>query len=229
MIGARLIPRVETGHAFDGYRSPRECEIDPVTADELRHHYAAVAERLGKHKAPAPRIRAGEAARTMKLASIAAVQAAIAAAPPASAPPEPEPEPLPGPALPVVPAAPIAPARPALPPLDASPEIKAECVLALARHLHAHCPGLGRMRAVIDAAAAVCRMTRAELLGPSRRKECVEPRHVAIAVAYLWTGFSLPRIGDAFGGRDHTTVLHAVRKWRDRIQPLFGADSGEGQ
>ena len=38
------------------------------------------------------------------------------------------------------------------------------------------------------------------------------PRQLAMALAKELTNHSLPEIGDAFGGRDHTTVLHACRK-----------------
>ncbi len=41
------------------------------------------------------------------------------------------------------------------------------------------------------------------------------PRQVAMALAKELTNHSLPEIGDAFGGRDHTTVLHACRKIKD--------------
>jgi chromosomal replication initiator protein len=47
------------------------------------------------------------------------------------------------------------------------------------------------------------------------------PRQVAMALAKELTEHSLPEIGDAFGGRDHTTVLHACRK----ISELKSKDS----
>ena len=64
------------------------------------------------------------------------------------------------------------------------------------------------MRAVADHLGVSLR----DLMGPSRRAEIVWPRHVAMWVVRETTGASLPRIGRAFGGRDHTTVLYAVRK-----------------
>ena len=44
---------------------------------------------------------------------------------------------------------------------------------------------------------------------------------MAMALAKELTNMSLPEIGDAFGGRDHTTVLHAQRK----VQELVGTDA----
>jgi hypothetical protein len=52
----------------------------------------------------------------------------------------------------------------------------------------------------------------ADLKGPRRTREIVLPRHVAMYLVREETPASLPVIGDAFGERDHTTVLHAVRK-----------------
>jgi chromosomal replication initiator protein len=45
----------------------------------------------------------------------------------------------------------------------------------------------------------------------------VRPRQVAMYLAKMMTPRSLPEIGRRFGGRDHTTVLHAVRKIEDQI------------
>ncbi len=51
----------------------------------------------------------------------------------------------------------------------------------------------------------------ADLLSKRRSRSVARPRQVAMALAKELTNHSLPEIGDAFGGRDHTTVLHACR------------------
>ena len=52
----------------------------------------------------------------------------------------------------------------------------------------------------------------AELLSKRRHRSIVRPRQMAMALCKELTQHSLPEIGDAFGGRDHTTVIHACRK-----------------
>ena len=52
----------------------------------------------------------------------------------------------------------------------------------------------------------------ADLLSKRRSRTIARPRQVAMALSKELTSHSLPEIGDAFGGRDHTTVLHACRK-----------------
>ena len=51
-----------------------------------------------------------------------------------------------------------------------------------------------------------------DLLGPKRTRTIARPRQVAMYLAKKMTQRSLPEIGRRFGGRDHTTVIHAVRK-----------------
>ncbi len=51
-----------------------------------------------------------------------------------------------------------------------------------------------------------------DLLSKKRSRSIARPRQVAMALAKELTNHSLPEIGDAFGGRDHTTVLHACRR-----------------
>ncbi|MCL2916302.1 chromosomal replication initiator protein DnaA [Shewanella corallii] len=52
----------------------------------------------------------------------------------------------------------------------------------------------------------------ADMLSKRRSRSVARPRQMAMALAKELTNQSLPEIGDAFGGRDHTTVLHACRK-----------------
>ena len=51
----------------------------------------------------------------------------------------------------------------------------------------------------------------ADILSKRRTRNLARPRQMAMAIAKELTNHSLPEIGDAFGGRDHTTVLHAIR------------------
>jgi chromosomal replication initiator protein len=63
----------------------------------------------------------------------------------------------------------------------------------------------------------------ADLLSKRRSRSVARPRQVAMALAKELTNHSLPEIGDAFGGRDHTTVLHAckrIKELRDTEQRL---------
>lgn len=52
----------------------------------------------------------------------------------------------------------------------------------------------------------------ADLLSKRRNRSVARPRQVAMALCKELTNHSLPEIGDAFGGRDHTTVLHACKQ-----------------
>jgi chromosomal replication initiator protein len=57
----------------------------------------------------------------------------------------------------------------------------------------------------------------AELLSKRRSRSIARPRQMAMALAKELTNHSLPEIGDHFGGRDHTTVIHACRKVKELI------------
>ncbi len=79
-------------------------------------------------------------------------------------------------------------------------------------------------RTLAEIKAAACRhfgLTRDELLSPSRGARVTWPRQVAMYLSRELTEHSLPAIGRDFGGRDHTTVLHAWRRTAARI----GTDS----
>ena len=64
-------------------------------------------------------------------------------------------------------------------------------------------------------------VSKTELLSNRRTRTIVKPRQIAMYLAKVMTPRSLPEIGRRFGGRDHTTVLHAVRK----IEDLTGSDN----
>jgi chromosomal replication initiator protein len=62
-------------------------------------------------------------------------------------------------------------------------------------------------------------ISHSELVGSKRSQSIVYPRQVAMYLARDLTDLSLPKIGDEFGGRDHTTVMHATAK----IQKMMNA------
>ncbi|PWR01411.1 chromosomal replication initiator protein DnaA [Meridianimarinicoccus roseus] len=60
-----------------------------------------------------------------------------------------------------------------------------------------------------------------ELIGPTRVRNVARPRQIAMYLSKTLTSRSLPEIGRRFGGRDHTTIMHGVK----RIEDLRGRDS----
>ena len=66
----------------------------------------------------------------------------------------------------------------------------------------------------------------ADLLSKRRSRSIARPRQVAMALAKELTNHSLPEIGDAFGGRDHTTVMHACKRIKDlrEVERRIGED-----
>ena len=58
-------------------------------------------------------------------------------------------------------------------------------------------------------------LTIEDLCGASRSRTLAHARQVAMYLCRSLTQLSLPKIGQAFGGRDHTTVMHANKKVRD--------------
>jgi chromosomal replication initiator protein len=65
------------------------------------------------------------------------------------------------------------------------------------------------------------KMRASDLLSKKRNRSITRPRQLAMALARELTNHSLPEIGEAFGGRDHTTVLHACQK----VKQLMEEDS----
>ena len=74
-------------------------------------------------------------------------------------------------------------------------------------------------------AAEYYKIRVADLLSKRRNRSIARPRQVAMALARELTNHSLPEIGDAFGGRDHTTVMHAC----DRVRDLRETDRRMGE
>ena len=64
-------------------------------------------------------------------------------------------------------------------------------------------------------------VNRGDLLSGRRNRSIVRPRQIGMYLAKLLTSRSLPEIGRRFGNRDHTTVLHAIRK----IEQLMNDDN----
>lgn len=70
---------------------------------------------------------------------------------------------------------------------------------------------------VIEAVCSYFEIKRADLLGASRVKKFATPRHIAQYICRKLTPLSYPDIAQRFGGRDHTSVLHAVKKIEEEM------------
>jgi chromosomal replication initiator protein len=103
---------------------------------------------------------------------------------------------------------------------------KAHVTVDLAREvLRAYFPTNGASISVEAIQEEVCRhygLSIAELVGDKRDKRVVVPRQVAMYLSRELTQSSLPALGRAFGGRDHTTVMYAVNKVGNQM-----SDEGE--
>ncbi|MCF7530092.1 chromosomal replication initiator protein DnaA [Neisseria lisongii] len=64
---------------------------------------------------------------------------------------------------------------------------------------------------IIETTAKYYRIKISDILGKKRNRNIARPRQVAMSLTKELTNMSLPSIGDSFGGRDHTTVMHGVR------------------
>ena len=73
------------------------------------------------------------------------------------------------------------------------------------------------------------RISKVDIVSARRTKLLIEPRHAAMYMTKRLTPLSLPDIGRCFGGRNHTTVLHAVRKIESLIEndPTFAEEMRE--
>ncbi len=71
---------------------------------------------------------------------------------------------------------------------------------------------------VIETVAKFYNISVADMVSPSRNKELVQPRQIAMYLIRQETDASLPEIGSLLGGRDHTTILHGVERIKDRLE-----------
>jgi len=71
---------------------------------------------------------------------------------------------------------------------------------------------------ILDETAKYFSLSPADLMSKSRSRPLTQARHIAMYLTREWTGLSLLKIGEIFGGRDHTTVLHAIHKIEDEMR-----------
>lgn len=78
-------------------------------------------------------------------------------------------------------------------------------------------PRCPRIRDVIKATIETTDVSYNEIIADRRAARVVRARHIGMYVAYQVCRAGLTRVGSVFGGRDHTTVLHAVNKIKRQI------------
>ena len=71
---------------------------------------------------------------------------------------------------------------------------------------------------ILDETAKYFSLSPADLMSKSRSRPLTQARHIAMYLTRECTGLSLLKIGEIFGGRDHTTVLHGIRKVEDEMR-----------
>jgi chromosomal replication initiator protein len=98
-----------------------------------------------------------------------------------------------------------------------------ELLEAQARVAISRAQGRTRMEAIIRMTAARFGYSYLELISPRRKQPLVQARQAAMWLVWKTTDRSHPEIGRAMGGRDHTTILHGVRKVEERMaaQPEY--------
>jgi len=97
------------------------------------------------------------------------------------------------------------------------PNLSMERVDELLAHLVGSEPKRVRIEDIQRVVARHYNVSRQELVSNRRTRVIVKPRQIAMYLSKTLTPRSFPEIGRRFGGRDHTTVLHAVRKIEDLI------------
>lgn len=76
------------------------------------------------------------------------------------------------------------------------------------------------VEAIKDEVAATYRIPVGEIESPSRKKELVHARQIAIYLSRELTESSFPSLGRSFGGRDHTTIMHSYQKMQELLRQI---------
>jgi len=97
---------------------------------------------------------------------------------------------------------------------DVTPSLAEE---VLGKYFAENAPPVVDARKIIEEVAKRFSIDPADIRGKCRNKEIVLPRQLAMYLTRTLTDTSLPAIGRAYGGKDHTTVLHACRKIEEKI------------
>ena len=71
---------------------------------------------------------------------------------------------------------------------------------------------------IMEETATYFTLTTGDLVSKSRSRPLTTARHIAMYIMRECTGLSLVKIGEIFGGRDHTTVLHGIKKVEDEMR-----------
>jgi hypothetical protein len=179
---------------------------DVASADELLNRYASVRERLMK-LAPVAKSKP-----TNKIEKSYVVPKQEEAAPPKQVEVTPQSERKRT-------WTPYVPPLPDAAPHDMPIEEKVAIVLA---HAPPHGTAFDPILLLQRVVASVFNLTINELIGPRRHDNICIPRQLAMTIAIELYPVSFPAVGRRFGGRDHTTALHAHRKYKDLVKQLMG-------
>ena len=71
---------------------------------------------------------------------------------------------------------------------------------------------------IMEAVGNYYNVSISDLIGPTRKREITLPRQIAVYLTRELTGMSLPQIGEQFGGRDHTTIMHSCRVMENTVK-----------
>ena len=71
---------------------------------------------------------------------------------------------------------------------------------------------------ILQIIAYECSVSVEDIVTKTRKKEVVNGRFIFCGIMKEYFGYSLKKIGEFIGGRDHTTIIHSVEKYKDRYQ-----------